>query len=303
MKIFRQLFLWSTIFGAFCLLFYIFGKEESHIPDVSESDEIFLLHNGESVALPLREYLIGALAAEMPATFGQEALKAQAVAIRSYLMVSGKHDNADICSDSGCCLAYKGPYELMEFWGVDYEEYLAVISDAVDATAGQYLVYRDEPIQAVFHASSGGSTEDSDALWDAIPYLVSVSTPETAESVENLVSHVYVSPEEMATTLTLPADKDPSLWIQDIRCSDSGRVKGIYIGGKAFTGAYIRSAFNLRSTDFTLTWDGTQFVFTVTGHGHGVGMSQYGAKLLAADGYTYREILAHYYPGTELTVQ
>ena len=301
MKIFRQLLLWSVIFGAFCLLFYICSPEEQPHPTPSGDEKtVLLLRNNDVVSIPLRDYLIGAVAGEMPVSFGEEALKAQAVAIRSYLLATKRHENASICDDSRCCLAYKDLSLLQEFWGADYEENLAHVSAAVDATSGSYLIYRDEPVQAVFHASSGGATEDSAALWGALPYLVSVSTPETTATVDNLVSYVYVSPEEMAAILSLPADNDPSLWIQDIRHSDSGRVKGIYIGDKAFTGPYIRSAFGLRSTDFALEWDGEGFLFTVTGHGHGVGMSQYGAMLLAAEGYTYRDILAHYYPQTQL---
>lgn len=301
MKIIRQIILWAALFGAFSILFYVFPKKTEPLPEASGDNGIIYLQTGEGILpLPLRDYLIGAVAGEMPASFGPEALKAQAVAIRTYLMASGRHDEADICADSRCCLAYKNPCELKEFWGGDYEKNLTLVSAAVDATAGSYLTYGDEPIQAVFHASSGGSTEDSAALWDPLPYLVSVPTPETTDTVQNLVSQVSVSPEDMASTLSLTTDKDPAHWIQDIRYSDSGRVKGIYLCDKAFTGAYIRSAFSLRSTNFEINWDGENFVFTVTGHGHGVGMSQYGAKLLAADGYTYREILAHYYPETVL---
>lgn len=301
MNIFRQIFLWASLFGAFCLLFYFFGADPTPVPSLKgDTGTIDLLADGEVMTLPLRDYLISAVAGEMPASFGTEALKAQAVAIRTYTLASRRHESAPICTDSQCCLAYMDTNTLQERWGLNYKENLAAITQAVDDTAGQYLTYGDEPIQAVFHASSSGSTEDSAALWAPLPYLIPVETPETADTVANLISRVAVSPEEVASALALNTDTLPSEWVQDIRLTDSGRVKGVLLGGKAFTGAYLRSTFALRSTDFTLDWDGTDFVFTVTGHGHGIGMSQYGAKLLAAEGYTYAEILAHYYPGTVL---
>ena len=302
MNIYRRIFLWVALFGAFCLLFYFFG--ETHTPSsAQEADvgDVRLLKDGEVFVLSLRDYLIGAVAGEMPVSFGEEALKAQAVAIRTYLLASERHDDADICADSQCCLAWADFLTLQERWGENYETNLALVARAVDDTAGMYLTYEDKPIQAVFHASSGGTTESSAAVWASLPYLVSVETPETADTVENLISQVAISPEEFAAALELEPTDSPEDWIQDIRLSDSGRVKGVLLCGKAFTGTYIRTLFSLRSTDFDLTWNGTQFIFTVTGHGHGVGMSQYGAKLLAQQGYTYADILAHYYPGTNLT--
>lgn len=303
MNIFRRIFLWAALFGAFCLLFYYFGKDASAPAPTADEGTLRLLTDGGTTTLSLREYLIGAVAGEMPVSFGSEALKAQAVAIRTYLLASGQHDDAQVCANSACCLAYADEPSLRERWGEAYEDNLAVIARAVDTTAGQYLIYGDEPIQAVFHASSGGSTEDSGALWEPLPYLISVTTPETADTVDGLISRVTVSPEELSAALGLDTDAPPQDWIQDLRLSDSGRVKGVLLAGKAFTGTWLRSIFSLRSTDFTLAWDGADFVFTVTGYGHGVGMSQYGAKLMAAEGYTYAEILAHYYPGTELAIQ
>lgn len=299
MKILRRILLWAAVFLGFCLFFYYFGKDPA--PAVSDSGTIALLRGEDIVSIPLRDYLIGAVAGEMPASFDTEALKAQAVAIRTYLMASGRHENADICDDSRCCLAYGDICRMEEMWGGDYEKNLRRITEAVDATAGQYLVYGDEPIQAVFHASSAGKTESSAAIWSSLPYLVSVSTPETEETVANLVSTVSVEAEELASVLGLNPTTPPDTWLEDIRTQESGRVKGLLLCEKAFTGEYIRSVFSLRSTDFTLTFTEGVFLFTVQGHGHGVGMSQYGAKLMAEQGHTYEEILAHYYPGTVLT--
>lgn len=298
MKHIRKLLLITLLFLALCLVFSILGGVET--PPVDASARLSILHGDEVMPLSLREYLRGVVAAEMPVTFGPEALKAQAVAARTYVLASTRHENARVCTDSACCLAWCDTDALRTAWGESFEENLAAVEDAVTATDGEYLIYGNEPIQAVFHASSGGATESSGAIWSALPYLQSVSTPETAEAVPGLVTTVTVPADILAETLTLDTDAAPAQWIEAVRKNDAGRVKGVLLAGEAFTGAYIRRAFGLRSTDFDLVWDGENFVFTVTGHGHGVGLSQYGAKLLAADGWTYDRILAHYYPGTEL---
>ena len=298
MKHIRKSLLMAILFLILCLFFYCFEDRET--PSVDRSVSISVLHEGDVMTLTLAEYLCGVLAAEMPVTFGEEALKAQATAARTYVLTARRHENARVCTDSACCLAWCGEEALRAAWGAGFEENLAVIERAVAATDGQYLTYEGQPIQAVFHASSGGTTEDSGAIWSSLPYLTSVATPETAETVPGLVSTVTVPADIFAGTLSLDTDAPPAQWLQALRRNDAGRVKGVLAAGKAFTGSYLRRAFGLRSTDFDLAWDGENFVFTVTGHGHGVGLSQYGAKLLAADGWKYDDILAHYYPGTEL---
>lgn len=298
MKHIRKLLMMTILFLALCLLFYCFGANPA--PSVDAAAVIPVLRGDEVMTLSLQEYLRGVVAAEMPVTFGPEALKAQAVAARTYVLTARRHDNAFVCTDSACCLAWCGEEALRAAWGDQYAKNLAAVEKAVAATDGEYLRYGGEPIQAVFHASSGGATEDSGAIWGALPYLQSVPTPETAQSVPGLVTTVTVPADIFAETLALESSGDPALWLQDLRKNDSGRVKGVLIAGKAFTGSAIRRAFGLRSTDFDLSWDGASFLFTVTGHGHGVGLSQYGAKLLAAEGWKYNDILAHYYPGTEL---
>lgn len=298
MKHIRKFLLLTILFLILCLFFYCFEDGES--PSIDASVSLPVLHEGNVMTLSLAEYLCGVLAAEMPVTFGEEALKAQAAAARTYVLTARRHENARVCTDSACCLAWCGEEALRSAWGDSFEENLAILQKAVAATDGEYLTYENRPIQAVFHASSGGATEDSGAIWSSLPYLLSVATPETAETVPGLVSTVTVPADIFAETLSLDTGAPPAQWLQGVRQNDSGRIKGVLLAGKAFTGSYMRRAFGLRSTDFDLAWDGENFVFTVTGHGHGVGLSQYGAKLLAADGWTYDAILAHYYPGTEL---
>ena len=154
-----------------------------------------VLHRGEVLTLGPEEYLLGVLAAEMPADFEPEALKAQAVAARTYALccaASGKHADAgaDVCTDFHCCQAWKGESDMRAAWGEAYDEKRGRICAAVEATAGQVLRFEGAPAFTAFHSSSAGFTEDCGAIWSSLPYLVSVSSPESAESVPNYVSHV-----------------------------------------------------------------------------------------------------------------
>jgi len=270
--------------------------------------EVTVLLGEQPETLSLFDYLVGAVAAELPAAFDEEAMKAQSVAVRSYLLYEKKkpkHENADICADSGCCLAYADMQTLREKWGNNFDENLAKISASVEATDGQYLAYDGESILAVFHSSSFGATEDCGAVWGEVPYLESVETPESEENVPNLITSAAVTALDFRdTVLYLRPEADmtgePSEWLGELRKTESGRVESISIGGVELTGQEIRGLFSLRSTYFELTQNDGVFTFTVYGYGHGVGMSQYGANLMALDGADYKEILAHYYTGAEL---
>lgn len=271
-----------------------------------------VLSEGEVRELSMAEYLPMALAGEMPASFEPEALKAQAVALRSYALhyraaPKSAHSEADVCTDSGCCAAAYTDEQTEEVWGADAESYRAKILAAVEATDGQYLTYADEAILAMFHSSSSGATEDGESLRTALPYLVSVGSPETEEDVRNLVSTVEVSAEEFRESVsrsfpTVSLEGEPEAWIGGVTPSAGGRVGSIVVGGQEISGLAMRQLFSLRSTDFSLRWTGECFLFTVQGYGHGLGMSQYGANTMAKDGAFYAEILEHYYPGTELVV-
>lgn len=297
-----RLLLWVGIFGALTILFRSFMTTPAEAAYDSRT-VLTVLMDGDPVQMTMAEYLPRAVAAEMPVSFGAEALKAQAVAARSYVLAAHRHDDADVCTDSGCCLAYKTDDELRAFWGDDYDVNMAAVTAAVAATDGQILTYGGSVIQAVFHASSAGSTEDSAAVWSAQPYLVTVSSPETEETVPDLVSTAVFPPAALAARLGLAADTDPDTWLEGAEEDDAGRVRTLRLAGQTFSGSYVRSALGLTSTDFLVRYDGDEnvFVFTAAGKGHGVGMSQVGAKLLAADGWTFDAILTHYYPGTELS--
>ena len=262
--------------------------------------------------MTMAEYLPAALAGEMPAAFHPEALRAQAVALRSYALHfraarKDAHPDADVCTSPACCAAFADDAALRARWGAEFARYASKMRAAAADTDGQYLVWEDEPILAVFHAASAGQTEAGGALGVAAPYLVSVPSPETAETVAALESTVEVSSAEFRGAVASVAPDavfgdDPAAWLGAVTRTESGRVASVQIGGAAVSGLALRQLFSLRSADFSLAWDGSCFRFSVRGSGHGVGMSQYGADLLAEGGASYAEILAHYYPGTRLVI-
>ena len=267
-----------------------------------------VLINGDAVEMAAADYLTGVVAAEMPASFEFEALRAQAVAARTYAMYcesTGRHSGAQVCTDSGCCQAWLSRDELKARWGADYDVYYERLRAAVTETAGEYLSYEGQPVFAAFHSSSAGTTEDSGRVWNSVPYLISVSSPESAETVPGYVSTVDVSRLDFRDSILASCPEadfstPEETWIGEIKRTPGGRVESVALGGREIKGTALRSMFSLRSTAFELEWTGEVFRFTVTGYGHGVGMSQYGANVMAQGGADYREILAHYYPGTEL---
>ena len=272
-------------------------------------EKLKLLIGEEIEEISMQDYLNGVVSAEMPASFPLEALKAQAVAARSYAiycMSASKHGQADLCLSSACCQAWQSEEKRIEKWGEDYELYAEKIKSAVDETDGEYLCYEGQAVLAAFHSSSAGFTENSSALWGELPYLKSVESPENSETVPNYVSTLSCSPIDFRDTLLRAKhyadftgeEKD---WIGSIQRNESGRVERVQLGGVEFTGVEIRQLFSLRSTAFELEYREGLFCFTVTGYGHGIGMSQYGAKHMAQEGADYRSILAHYYPGTYLS--
>ena len=278
-------------------------------PAACPAPETVRLLRGETVeTLAMQDYLVGVLAGEMPVSFETEALKAQAVAARTYTLycASGpKHPGADVCADPGCCQAWRDEESLRRDWGAEYEARLGKLRAAVEETAGEYLSYEGAPVFAAFHASSAGATEDCGEVWNPRPYLVSVPSPESAAEVPHYVSRLLCAPLDFRDTLLAACPEadlsgEPETWLGPVEHDASGRVAAQTLGGVRLRGTQLRQLFGLRSTAFTLTLENEGFCFTVTGSGHGVGMSQYGAEVMARNGADYRAILAHYYPGTAL---
>ena len=281
--------------------------DESVVFDVLQKD-------GSVVPVSMAEFLPGVLSGEMPAAFHEAALRAQAVAGRTYILSrldseKAAHPQADVCTDPGCCQAWDSEERMREKWGADFERYYGKIRAAVRDTDGACLFWEGEPILACFHSSSAAVTENSAAVWSgALPYLVSVTSPETAQDVPNYITTVELSCEAFREKIWseypgADLSGEPAGWLGEVRREQSGRVESVIIGGIRAEAETLRSLFSLRSAAFTAEYTGAGFRFTVTGYGHGVGMSQYGANVMAARGSTWQEILQHYYPGAELKMQ
>ncbi len=267
-----------------------------------------VLSDGIISETTMAEWLPGVVAAEMPVSFDMEALKAQAVAARTYILnrvekENPNHPEADVCDDPDCCKAHLTNEELNTRWTSSFIENKSIVDHSVEETSGEVLYYEGEVIEAVFHSSSAGNTASAASIWNDVPYLQSVETPETSSLVPNFESSVKLTVTDFAEILA-PYGCDlsytPDTWVGEVMRDDSYRVASIVIGGVELSGLELRELFELRSTYFTLEYSEGVFLFSVIGYGHGVGMSQYGANILANEGYEYTEILAHYYPGTTL---
>ncbi len=255
--------------------------------------------------MPLEEYLVGVVAAEMPASFELEALKAQAVAARTYTVYKSlhggclAHKGADICTDSSHCQAYLTAEKMASRWNDDMNKYLNKIIEAVLSTRGEMIYYEDEQIQVFYHASSGGRTENSENVYSkALPYLVSVKS-EGEENSSNYYGTVTVTADEFKSRMRAFSPgisfKNLSL-VGKITRYDSGRVNTIQIGSETFTGREIRGVFSLNSANFRVDVSGG-VTFSTVGFGHGVGLSQTGANAMAKQGSDYIDILTHYFSG------
>ena len=313
----------TAILILFCLIssfvlpvcvFYARGGsgEENKITQklrMSEDISVFFHNENKTVSMPIEEYLCGVVCAEMPASFEEEALKAQAVAARSYARykqneLNAVHPEASVCTDYTHCKAYTPINEKEKIWGDDSKKYRAKIENAIIETQGEVITYNGEVALAVFHSQSGGGrTENSADVWGGnVPYLVSVES-RGEEKSPNFYSDVTVSFENFRNTimsLNPTASLTSSNDIGQIEKSEGGAVKTIQIGGQEFSGKEIRGAFGLRSSCFTISSEGDNIRFEVTGYGHGVGMSQYGANAMAKEGRDYKEILKHYYSGIQI---
>ena len=263
---------------------------EFQIPVLQESGGVQLMDESQ--------YLAGVVLAEMPASFHTEALKAQAVAARTYTrkaVASDKHGGC-LCTDSRCCQAYLDSERYLEQGGT--EDGIRKTAEAVTETAGMVLTYGGELIEATYFSSAGGSTEAAVAVWGTdYPYLQAVDSPEE----EQFHSTIF-TPGQFQDALGMTLEGSPETWVGLTTYTDGGGVDTMVIGGETFTGVQLRQKLNLRSTDFSLDIRDGQICITASGHGHRVGMSQYGADAMADGGSSYREILHHYYPGVDILV-
>ena len=262
-----------------------------------DSFKLLFHETGEIKKIDAREYITGVVAAEMPALYEEEALKAQAVA--AYTFSCYRRDTSDedydISTDPATCQAYLTNAQLKEKWGENYDTYYNKILSCVKAVEGKMVSYKGKTALTVYHAISPGKTNSCADVWEKeIPYLKSVESLGDKLN-RDYISTLTLSASELSAKLGVTADN-----LSGIKKCDTGLIKSVTIGGKTFSGSQIQKALSLRSAAFEASKSGESFTFTVYGYGHGVGMSQSGADYMAKQGSSYKEILAHYYSGTKI---
>ncbi len=277
--------------------------EAQNLP-ADDTSPITVMCENSKVQMDAEEYIISVVAGEVSPTYGPEALKAQAVAARTYLYYKisggGCNKGADICTDYRHCQAYKSKENMISQWGEKFDKYYSAIKDAVYSTQGEIIVYNNKPICALYHSSSVGKTENCVSVFGGnYPYLVSVDT-EIDQSDSEYSKTVTFSEKEFVDKINtaFPEANISGIDIKIVAYTDAGRVAALKIGNATVKATALRSALSLRSTDFTFDDSNGKIAFTTFGFGHGVGMSQHGAQAMAQEGKTYKEILLHYYPGT-----
>lgn len=288
-------------------------KKMQNVETVAEEEEeeaavtvSVMRHQTEDIEdVPFETYVSRVIANEMPAEFELEALKAQALAARTFivnLLLQEKGEDPDgyDVTDTENHQVYSNDDELKKKWGADYHEKMSKITEAVNATKGEILTYKNNPIFPAFFSTSNGFTENSEDYWkDELPYLRSVKSEWDKDSPKFLDQKI-MEIGEVATALNiqLPANQEIPIAVSR---TESERVKEITIGEHKFSGRVAREKLNLRSNDFTVKQKNNHLIFTTKGFGHGVGMSQYGANGMAQEGKTYEEIVKYYYQDIEIT--
>lgn len=273
----------------------------------SATVKVFNTEEGKLQEMNLEEYIIGVLAGEMPSEFHMEALKAQALAARTYTLMKArtfggggcdKHPEADVCTSFAHCQAFKDPKSIK----YNYDKY----KQAVLETRGEVIVYNDTLIQAVFHSTSGGKTENSEEIWtNKVPYLRSVisefeeGSPKLVTNREIKVNDFIAAMQKLNSKIKLNS-KNIKNQIKILDRSEGGRITRIEVGGQTLSGSAVRGALGLNSSNFSISYSGDIMKFTVLGNGHGVGLSQYGADGMAKKGSNYIDIIKHYYQGVEI---
>ena len=285
-------------------------------PDIDITEEKFKvldITTGKVEEISAFDYVVGAVCAEMPATFEPEALKAQAVAAYTYAVrqrekaktaPDAELNGAYFSNDSSKYQAYFTENQAKQYYGKNYEQYIEKIQEAVTETGGEYIVYEDEPIIAAFHSVSSGMTENAEDVWGSkISYLTAVESeydtaaPKFMEEYEFTQKKMKELLEKAFEGIELSENAED--WFGEATTSSSGTVLTIKAGDMEISGQQLRSALSLRSAVFEIEYD-DEFKITTKGCGHCVGMSQYGANEMAKTGKTYDEILKHYYTGVEI---
>ncbi len=282
--------------------------------DYQKYDKIKLYHkeSDKIEEIELDEYLYGVVSAEMPASFEEEALKAQAVVARTYTIYKivnndGKHKNADICDDSTCCQAWISKEDRLEKWKKEERETnWNKIVNCVNSTQGKIITYNGKPINAFFHSNSGGETEAPIDVWggSGYPYLKSVATSgedaysQYSSEVTFTKKEFEEKIKEIHSDFKINYEEDDCIKIEEY--TDGNRVKKIKIGNLELSGVEVRNILGLRSANFKFEIINDEIRFEVIGYGHGVGMSQTGADSMAKEGSNYEDIIHHFYTDVKI---
>ena len=259
------------------------------------------LNSNEIEYLPLEEYIVGVLAGEMPIYFEKEAFKAQAVAARSYVLkkIEYNKDNEYDVVDSVLNQVYLDNYYLKEAWQDKYLDNINKLREIVNETSLEYLDYNGEIVDALFFSTSNGYTENASLVFNIdLPYLQSVTSMWDSSTSSAFRSTKKISIDEFYSSLNL--EYSNTLDFKVLRRSSTNRILNLSINGIEFTGKEVYDKLGLKSMDFSLKQDGNNIIIDTVGYGHGVGMSQYGAEGMALEGYSYKDILSHYYVGTSI---
>lgn len=291
------------------------GKNQNRISHTTSDDTVSILftENNKIAEISLEDYMVGAVLAQMPADFEEEALKAQAILSHTYILRRQMSEQANptkqlkgafISDDASHYQSYFTPEQAKKFYGSEYETVLKKVTDIVKSVKNQILTYDNEPIIVAFHAVSGGATESAKNMWgEDIPYLISVNSSWDKKVESNEKTTAFSSDElEKKLSEAFP-DIDHKLNDKSIRiekATDIGSVLKININGETLSGTDFTAALSLPSPCFTIDFKNDTYTVKTKGYGHLVGMSQYGANYMAKDGKTYEEILSHYFPHTTL---
>lgn len=272
---------------------------ENQVTEKIVDNNIYVIvyrNNGNVIKLELEEYLIGVVASEMPASFNIEALKAQAVVARTYALKRISENK--ILTDTTSTQVYKDNTELKNLWKNDFNKYYERVKNAVMSTKGIVLMYNNTYIDAVYHSTSNGMTEDAFYVWGySVPYLKSVESKSDI-NVSSYKRETKFTLENLSTILNTNITTDTTFVLER---NSSGRVTNVKVNDIEIKGTTFRTLLGLRSTDFTIELTEENAIITTYGYGHGVGMSQYGANSMANNGYSFKDILNHYYQNIRIT--
>ncbi|ASN07279.1 stage II sporulation protein D [Virgibacillus necropolis] len=276
---------------------------EVHVKDSAVSVAVMRTSSEQVENVPLEEYVAGVVASEMPAEFEIEALKAQSLAARTYIVTHMLHQPAtaeSAVTDTVQHQVYKDEEELRRTFGTKYDEKMNKINKAVAATQGEILTYNEVPINPSYFSTSNGYTENSEDYWaNDIAYLRSVESPWDKNSPKFL-DQKTIPITEVEEKLGIDISNNEALSLK-ISHTEGNRVDQIKIADETFSGRDVREKLKLRSSDFTIEKKNNHLIFTTEGFGHGVGMSQYGANFMAKEGKSYKDILTYYYKGVEIS--